>query len=1095
MAFRGPGTPTLFRAMPLLAMLRCLGLAAFLCASPAGAQEAPPPGLADLQERLASIEQAGHLGASQKAEIAALYRLAIARTEAAERFEAEARTYAQALLDLPRERQRLRTEQQAYKPPTVGKDLEKQPPGIIEQALLEAVGGEAVLRAKLSRVQSSVQSERSLALRQLLAAAQESLDKVDNSARAAGTSEQARAAEASARAADKRLKLARIEALSQRQASRPARLALLEAEADLLADQLARTTDYIAALQALLRSVQKAGVSALVGSLEAFLQSLGSAPEDLLRIAHGNIRLSRMIDEILAKRQQAESESARLRGEVALLNGKLDTLDRLLDVDQLEASAAFGIALRQERDKASDAINIDSARAAAERELESSRIALFQLEEKRPPYDLPSKASLQKLLRDAARDWGLAIDTLLEQRRSLVTRLKNEQARYADELSALITQLKYFSERSHTYRDALESHLFWIPSAQPMGLQTLRAAADSLAWLSEPAHWRDVLQAVSRNLDTRLAGFLGGLMLLVLAISSRGWLKQRLERMASRIGEVQSDDLALTLEAFAITVVLALPPALLLFGLAYLTHSRTGFARSLETALMAAAVLILFMEFMLQLVRANGVAAVHFAWSQSTLTLLRRNTRRLMLLFVPVTVVMVLVSVHAAPEIRDGLGRISLILLCVAIAWIASRLWRLSRISLAGTDGDNWLWYIVYLGYPALMTIALAMIALSLLGYHYTASQLLRLTMQSILLVTLATLVHASLERAADAIPDDVQSYEIDRNTISRQSRALVRMIVLIGVALGMAWIWQGLLPAVRSLDEIVLWRIGSGEGALSQQVVTLWSLIVAATIFTIAFIAVRNLPGALEVALLSRFNLAAGTGYAITMLLNYLIVLVSLIAASNLLGIDWTKLQWLIAALGVGLGFGLQEIVANFVSGIVILFERPFRVGDIVTIAGHTGTVTRIHIRATTISDWDRKELLIPNKTFITQDCINWTLSDPITRLIVPVGVDYATDTELVVETLLEVARNNESVCAEPAPAALFLLFGESSLTFELRVFTRLVLYRSIVTHELNMAIERAFRERGIKVSYPQRDVHLSTDSPLEVVMKSPAAEPGATS
>ena len=1095
MAFRGPGTPALFRAMPLLAMLRCLALAAFLSASPAGAQEAASPGLADLQERLASIEQAGHLGASQKAEIAALYRLAIARTEAAERFEAEARTYAQALLDLPRERQRLRTEQQAYKPPTVGKDLEKQPPGIIEQALLEAVGGEAVLRAKLSRVQSSVQSERSLALRQLLATAQESLDKVDNSARAAGTSEQARAAEASARAADKRLKLARIEALSQRQASRPARLALLEAEADLLADQLARTTDYIAALQALLRSVQKAGVSALVGSLEAFLQSLGSAPEDLLRIAHGNIRLSRMIDEILAKRQQAESESARLRGEVALLNGKLDTLDRLLDVDQLEASAAFGIALRQERDKASDAINIDSARAAAERELESSRIALFQLEEKRPPYDLPSKASLQKLLRDAARDWGLAIDTLLEQRRSLVTRLKNEQARYADELSALITQLKYFSERSHTYRDALESHLFWIPSAQPMGLQTLRAAADSLAWLSEPAHWREVRQAVSGNLDTRLAGFLGGLMLLVLAISSRGWLKQRLERMASRIGEVQSDDLALTLEAFAITVVLALPPALLLFGLAYLTHSRAGFARSLETALMAAAVLILFMEFMLQLVRANGVAAVHFAWSQSTLTLLRRNTRRLMLLFVPVTVVMVLVSVHAAPEIRDGLGRISLILLCVAIAWIASRLWRLSRISLAGTDGDNWLWYIVYLGYPALMTIALAMIALSLLGYHYTASQLLRLTMQSILLVTLATLVHASLERAADAIPDDVQSYEIDRNTISRQSRALVRMIVLIGVALGMAWIWQGLLPAVRSLDEIVLWRIGSGEGALSQQVVTLWSLIVAATIFTIAFIAVRNLPGALEVALLSRFNLAAGTGYAITMLLNYLIVLVSLIAASNLLGIDWTKLQWLIAALGVGLGFGLQEIVANFVSGIVILFERPFRVGDIVTIAGHTGTVTRIHIRATTISDWDRKELLIPNKTFITQDCINWTLSDPITRLIVPVGVDYGTDTELVVETLLEVARNNESVCAEPAPAALFLLFGESSLTFELRVFTRLVLYRSIVTHELNMAIERAFRERGIKVSYPQRDVHLSTDSPLEVVMKSPAAEPGATS
>jgi small-conductance mechanosensitive channel len=163
---------------------------------------------------------------------------------------------------------------------------------------------------------------------------------------------------------------------------------------------------------------------------------------------------------------------------------------------------------------------------------------------------------------------------------------------------------------------------------------------------------------------------------------------------------------------------------------------------------MTGGVLILFMEFLLQLVRAKGVAAVHFDWSLSTLTLLRRNTRRLMLLFVPITIVMLLVSVHAAPEIRDGLGRISLIVFCLAIAWIASRLWRLSRLSLAETDGDNWLWYIVYLWYPALMLIALATIGLSLLGYHYTASQLLRLTMQSIVLITMATLVHATLERA-----------------------------------------------------------------------------------------------------------------------------------------------------------------------------------------------------------------------------------------------------------------------------------------------------------------------------------------------------------
>lgn len=233
---------------------------------------------------------------------------------------------------------------------------------------------------------------------------------------------------------------------------------------------------------------------------------------------------------------------------------------------------------------------------------------------------------------------------------------------------------------------------------------------------------------------------------------------------------------------------------------------------------------------------------------------------------------------------------------------------------------------------------------------------------------------------------------------------------------------------------------------------------------------------------ILGRLNLSPGTSYAITTMLKYSIVIIGIIVSVNILGAQWSKLQWLIAALGVGLGFGLQEIVANFVSGIVILFERPIRLGDTITIAGHSGTVTRIRIRATTVSDWDRKELIIPNKTFITQDFINWTLSDPVTRIVIPVGVAYGSDTDKVVSLLLNVATDSHNVFDDPAPAALFLAFGASSLDFELRVFARAVVDRAMVTHELHMHIEKAFKQAGIEIAYPQQDVHLNVSKAIDV-------------
>ncbi len=218
---------------------------------------------------------------------------------------------------------------------------------------------------------------------------------------------------------------------------------------------------------------------------------------------------------------------------------------------------------------------------------------------------------------------------------------------------------------------------------------------------------------------------------------------------------------------------------------------------------------------------------------------------------------------------------------------------------------------------------------------------------------------------------------------------------------------------------------------------------------------------------------------------------------ALQALGVSWSHVQWLVAALSVGLGFGLQEIFANFISGVIILVERPIRVGDTVTIGAVSGTVTRIRIRATTITDWDQKELVVPNKSFITGELINWSLSNPVTRLIVNVGIAYGSDTELALRLMMNAAQEHPKAMAEPESAVFFVGFGDSALNFEVRVFVKELSNRARTTivHDLHLAIDRAFREHGVVIAFPQRDIHIKSETlPAESpVQKEPQLDPRA--
>ena len=222
------------------------------------------------------------------------------------------------------------------------------------------------------------------------------------------------------------------------------------------------------------------------------------------------------------------------------------------------------------------------------------------------------------------------------------------------------------------------------------------------------------------------------------------------------------------------------------------------------------------------------------------------------------------------------------------------------------------------------------------------------------------------------------------------------------------------------------------------------------------------------------RRKVETGVRLSVGRLVHYVLVVVGFSLALLALGFEFTKLTIMVSALGVGIGFGLQSVVNNFVSGLILLFERPIRVGDYIELGGKWAEVKNIGLRATTLQTFDQADVIIPNADLVTNPVTNWTLSNRRVRATVPVGVAYGSDVTLVMETLLASAKANPKVTNTPASQVLFLKFGENSLDFELRVWIWDAEERLTVISELHQAIDRIFREAKIEIAFPQRDLHL---------------------
>jgi small-conductance mechanosensitive channel len=225
----------------------------------------------------------------------------------------------------------------------------------------------------------------------------------------------------------------------------------------------------------------------------------------------------------------------------------------------------------------------------------------------------------------------------------------------------------------------------------------------------------------------------------------------------------------------------------------------------------------------------------------------------------------------------------------------------------------------------------------------------------------------------------------------------------------------------------------------------------------------------------LSRTNMEVGARQATGAIIRYSIIAIGFAIILQTAGIDLTALNVLAGAIGLGLGFGLQNIVNNFICGIIILFERPIKVGDRVVVGEVEGDVVHIGARSTTVVSNDNISIIVPNSRFITENVVNWSHNDRKVRFRIPVSVAYGTDVALVERVLLEVAAANPDVLETPPPGVRLMEFGDSGLGFELRAWsTSLIHRRGLLTSALNIAIYRTFMEHGIVIPYPRRDVKI---------------------
>ena len=931
---------------------------------------------------------------------------------------------------------------------------------------------------------------------------------------------------------------AEMEMLDQELLSQPMRIELLGAQRDKATLELSRKLNFVELLESLVTEKRLSeAVSAKEAADETERQSFGKHAL-VQEIARKNTGLgdelndlATALEDITRNENEAAVQAKRVGANFRLTRQKLEITG---------LGEALGEMLLEQRRELPDSTDFTAAEQRRQRfVIESSLRQIRNQQERARLRDInvyvdEQMVSLSESWKSLLRD---EILVLAELRRDLLDKAIAADDTYLQALGELDFTQRRLSETVTAYNKYLSERLLWIRTGKRPSWQTLSSISESIGVFASPAHWLEIGQTLTHP-DSFPWLFLAGAALFTLLVLSTKKLRASLKRSSSNVGQLRHDRIYYSFKALFITLTLALPWPILFTALGlqlqfvqgnetidlgsgvHQTLIWTGqFVPAIGAAFVGIALYTFYFVAFRVFCEPDGLAVSHFGWNLSTTEQLRHQTLQLMDVFLPTGFLLIASITYDPAALAGGFSRLLFVIVMGALAWFFSRILGPRRGVLrefyAVNPGNpltwfRYIWFLLGLVVPVMLAV------LAVEGYVYTAAQLGQRLIDTLWLVVAIILIDQlvvrwlllierslafrdALERrrqqraAKEATEEEgsaeemealqMEEPEIDFHALSDDTAKLINAVLMVLAAFGLWIIWSEVFPAFHFLEEFSLWsRTVVTEGETQLVPVTLSDFILGLLAILMVIIAARRLPALLEIVLLARINISAGSRYAIASLTQYCIVATGVVMVFNLLGGNWSEIQWLIAALGVGIGFGLQEIVANFICGLILLFERPIRIGDVVTVGDTDGVVTKIQIRSTTIRNWDQKELLVPNKEFITGRLLNWTLTDPITRIVIPVGIAYGSDVAQVIRLIQQVSDEHERVLEEPSSIVTFDSFDDNAMTIVLRCFIGSMDYWRQTTSELHLAINQKFKEAGIVVAFPQRDVHLNTLSPLDV-------------
>ncbi len=855
-----------------------------------------------------------------------------------------------------------------------------------------------------------------------------------------------------------------------------------------------------------------------------------------LRNAHPTLRdLAEHNSSLTVRRKELQECMSTWGAQLSAVNTSLEGIEnKFRKVTEKESRAglttAIGLLLRSQRNHLPDASEYHRRQQQVEQDIVRLQTEQMQLEDERN--------DLSDIETHIATTLGPidSEDISSEELNQMAHELLIDRRKYLDDLLAdydagllalgeTDVACRRLQSMIYEYESYIDERVLWIRSAAAVDLSFPERTLKAVNAFATHRQWVPLLGFMMADVKTYWLLYLVALLFVGGLVTSQ----PRARKMVSELGAVAErqtgSGIPQTLLATGLTIVMAAAVPVVLWFVGWrMSHSDLNLASALSDALKFGASALWLVNSFRGMCRRRGVAEAFLEWPEAIVRSLYSSLLLYIAGGVPLCFVVVTAGKLDEGTSADSVGRLAFVCFCVLLAAMLRRIVRPNGAVIGNLLRSNpnslmyrlrWVWYPMTVGSP------LSLAVLALMGYQYTAEQLmmrlqLTLGLCIVLLMTYTMLMqwmlaarkslaikHARQRRAAalaaaqreadeqgtasSPIPP-VEAPQVDLSLLNQQMLRLARGTACI-LFLSASWaIWGQVLPALQVFSRIELWQIvvdttekidaASDASAIREisrvEPVTLGHLLLSLGVMAVAVLSSRNLPGLLELVVLQRLPMDHGGRNAITTLCRYAFMLTGIIIASNTIGVSWGSVQWLVAALTVGLGFGLQEIFANFVSGLIILFERPIRIGDVVTIDGVSGAVSRIQIRATTITDWDRKEYIVPNKEFVTGKLLNWTLSDKTNRVVINVGVAYGTDIEHALNLLEEIALKHSLVLEDPAPVVGFEGFGDSTLNLVLRCYLPNLDHRLKVITQLHLAIDREFKAAGIEIAFPQRELHI---------------------